>query len=445
MKLLTNWLAATARLPRQHKLALASLSLLVGAALMWQPHPFSSSRDRQPIPIPNNTQNITSVEHSEPIEQGLDVDDPALRVPEDALEKDITSEAPRTHQHTVAAGDTLGGIFSQYGLPISQLYQMLDENDRVGDIRRGQNMEWQVDEQGRLLTFTLYQSLKYRDQYRFEQGKVAYARLETKGDREKVTVIGRVNSSFYQQARQAGLTPNQIQNLVSALQWRFDFGRQSRQGDQFAIQVDKEFIDNKPVSSGDISAMLYRAGDRDIFIYRHTDGRFYDEQGQSLDRALRRIPTAKRYRISSSFDPHRKHPITGRISPHNGTDFATPVGTSVLAAGDGVVVKARKHPLAGNYVVIKHGREYSTRYLHLHRILVKPGDHVSMGQRIALSGNTGRSTGPHLHFELLKYGHPVNAMKVPLPEAHPVPSQERGEFQRQAKHAQQALEQRLNG
>ncbi len=172
---------------------------------------------------------------------------------------------------------------------------------------------------------------------------------------------------------------------------------------------------------------------------------FYDEQGQSLDRALRRIPTAKRYRISSSFDPHRKHPITGRISPHNGTDFATPVGTSVLAAGDGVVVKARKHPLAGNYIVIKHGREYSTRYLHLHRILVKPGDHVSMGQRIALSGNTGRSTGPHLHFELLKYGHPVNAMKVPLPEAHPVPSQDRRVFERQAKRAKQALEQRLNG
>ncbi|WP_116644666.1 murein DD-endopeptidase MepM [Salinivibrio sp. HTSP] len=444
MKLLTNWLAVTARLPRQHKLALASLSLLVGAALMWQPHPFSP-KERQPLPAVNQHQAPATVDHSEPIEQSMDANDPALSVPEDALEQDITSEAPRVHHHTVAAGDTLGEIFSQYGLSIGQLYQMLDVNDKAGDIRRGQKMEWQVDEEGRLLTFTVYQSIKYRDYYQFEQGTVDYQRLETKGEFESVTLIGRVNSSFYQQARQAGLTPNQIQNLVSALQWRFDFGRQSRRGDQFAVQVNREFIDNKPVSSGKVTAMLYKSGGRDIFVYRHHDGRFYDQQGQSLDRALRRYPTAKRYRISSSFNPHRKHPITGRISPHNGTDFATPVGTSVLAAGDGVVVKARKHRLAGNYVVIKHGREYSTRYLHLNRILVKPGDHVSMGQRIGLSGNTGRSTGPHLHFELLKYGHPVNAMKVPLPEAHPVPNDERRAFQRQAKRAHQALAQRLNG
>ncbi|WP_347230981.1 peptidoglycan DD-metalloendopeptidase family protein [Salinivibrio sp. IB574] len=94
--------------------------------------------------------------------------------------------------------------------------------------------------------------------------------------------------------------------------------------------------------------------------------------------------------------------------------------------------------------MIKHGREYSTRYLHLHRILVKPGDHVSMGQKIALSGNTGRSTGPHLHFELIKYGHPVNAMKVPLPEAHPVPRSEQDDFKRQARRAHQQLSQVLN-
>ncbi|WBA15663.1 murein DD-endopeptidase MepM [Salinivibrio proteolyticus] len=444
MKLLTNWLAATARLPRQHKLALASLSLLVAAALMWQPHPFTHHDERRSLPLIDEQQASMPLENSEPIEVGLDADDPALTVPEDALEQDITSEAARIHTHTVASGDTLGAIFSQYGLPLRQMYQILDVNQKAGDIRLGQKIDWQIDDEGQLSSLTVYQSIKYRDQYVFGADGVSYEQLETTGVYEQVTLSGRVTSSFYQQARQAGLTPNQIQNLVSALQWRFDFGAESHRGDRFSVLVNKEFIDNKAVSSGEVMAMLYQAGDRDIFVYRHTDGRFYDEQGHSLDRALRRFPTAKRYRISSSFDPHRKHPITGRISPHNGTDFATPVGTPVLAAGDGVVVKARKHPLAGNYVVIKHGREYSTRYLHLHRILVKPGDHVSMGQKIALSGNTGRSTGPHLHFELIKYGHPVNAMKVPLPEAHPVPRSEQDDFKRQARRAHQQLSQVLN-
>lgn len=111
----------------------------------------------------------------------------------------------------------------------------------------------------------------------------------------------------------------------------------------------------------------------------------------------------------------------------------------MLAAGDGVVVKSSKHPLAGNYIVIKHGREYMTRYLHLNKRLVKVGDKVTMGQRIAQSGNTGRSTGPHLHYELIKKNRPVNAMKVPLPQAEPVPSKDRKKYLRLASEERQKL------
>ncbi|WP_347230980.1 LysM-like peptidoglycan-binding domain-containing protein [Salinivibrio sp. IB574] len=281
MKLLTNWLAATARLPRQHKLALASLSLLVAAALMWQPHPFTHHDERRSLPLIDEQQASMPLENSEPIEVGLDADDPALTVPEDALEQDITSEAARIHTHTVASGDTLGAIFSQYGLPLRQMYQILDVNQKAGDLRLGQKIDWQIDDEGQLSSLTVYQSIKYRDQYVFGADGVSYEQLETTGVYEQVTLSGRVTSSFYQQARQAGLTPNQIQNLVSALQWRFDFGAESHRGDRFSVLVNKEFIDNKAVSSGEVMAMLYQAGDRDIFVYRHTDGRFYDEQGHS--------------------------------------------------------------------------------------------------------------------------------------------------------------------
>ena len=103
------------------------------------------------------------------------------------------------------------------------------------------------------------------------------------------------------------------------------------------------------------------------------------------------------------------------MSPHNGVDFATPIGTPVLSTGDGIVTRVRNHPFAGIYVEIEHSTTFKTRYLHLNRALVKPGQRVTRGQRIALSGNTGRSTGPHLHFELHVNNRPVNPLKADIP------------------------------
>lgn len=300
-------------------------------------------------------------------------------------------------------------------------------------------IEWSVTEEGRVKEFSVKRSAKMTDVYTLTDQGYKFKQLEENGEIKPVMLTGRISGSFYQSARTAGLSPNQIQTVVQALQWRFDFGREARKGDRFAVSVEREFIEGKAVTRGNVKSLYYLSGSREVFVMRHDDGQFYDAEGKSLNRALRRIPLAKRYRISSSFNPRRKHPVTGRISPHNGTDFATPIGTTVVAAGDGVVVKARKHPLAGNYVVIKHGREYMTRYLHLHKLLVKVGDKVTMGQRIALSGNTGRSTGPHLHYELIKKNRAVNAMKVPLPQAEPISSKQRGRFVQLASDERQKL------
>ena len=134
--------------------------------------------------------------------------------------------------------------------------------------------------------------------------------------------------------------------------------------------------------------------------------------------------------MSSGFNPRRKHPVTGRISPHNGTDWATPTGTPIVSTGDGVVIMTRKHPYAGNYVVIEHGSRYKTRYLHLSKILVRKGQKVSRGQRIGLSGATGRVTGPHIHYELIDRGRPVNALTANIPMAQSVPKSQMVEFER---------------
>ncbi|MFA0071441.1 peptidoglycan DD-metalloendopeptidase family protein, partial [Vibrio breoganii] len=117
-----------------------------------------------------------------------------------------------------------------------------------------------------------------------------------------------------------------------------------------------------------------------------------------------------------------------RISPHNGTDFATPVGSPVYSTGDGRVIAIRNHPYAGKYIVIEHNSVYKTRYLHLSRFLVKKGHQVKRGQKIALSGTTGRVTGPHLHFEVLVRGRAVDSMKANLPLASSILPENKGAF-----------------
>ncbi|MCG7585028.1 murein DD-endopeptidase MepM [Photobacterium sp. OFAV2-7] len=445
MKILKVAALTFKQLPRQHRIALASTSLIVVAALVWQPSsPLQQavtyqSDQRIDVEIPLEELDVLSEQNSEPMGAVLDPEDPEFLAPKDELEQQLEEVVDIAHNHKVASGETLGAIFSQYALPLADMYRLIKVNKSIQNLRVGQMIEWSVDDEGRVTEFSIKRSAKLTDMYTLTGQGYEFKKLEENGEIKPVMLTGRISGSFYQSARAAGLTPNQIQTVVQALQWRFDFGREARKGDRFAVSVEREFIDGKAVTRGDVKSLYYLSGSREVFVMRHEDGLFYDAEGKSLNRALRRIPLAKRYRISSSFNPRRKHPVTGRISPHNGTDFATPIGTPVLAAGDGVVVKARKHPLAGNYVVIKHGREYMTRYLHLHRLLVKVGDKVTMGQRIALSGNTGRSTGPHLHYELIKKNRAVNAMKVPLPQAEPISSKQRGRFVQLASDERQKL------
>ena len=138
-----------------------------------------------------------------------------------------------------------------------------------------------------------------------------------------------------------------------------------------------------------------------------------------------RFPIPSSTKVSSGFNPHRVNPVTGRVMAHNGTDFSVHVGTPIQATGDAVVVKATRHPDMGIYVVLRHSGRYSSVYMHMSKSMVKPGQKVKMGQVIGLSGNTGRSTGPHLHYEFHVNNRPVNAMRVDLPMNEPMQNKAR--------------------
>ncbi|MGL6177306.1 MAG: peptidoglycan DD-metalloendopeptidase family protein, partial [Vibrionaceae bacterium] len=173
------------------------------------------------------------------------------------------------------------------------------------------------------------------------------------------------------------------------------------------------FVGDKLSGQSEILAVRFSLRDKVMMAYLHEDGNYYDEDGKSLqNHGFLRVPLEDPVRVSSHFSPQRRHPVTKKMTVHNGTDFAVPTGTPVVSTADGVVSLVSDHPYAGKYVVIDHGTQYRTRYLHNSKILVKQGQKVSRGERIALSGATGRVSGPHVHYEMLVKNKPVDAMKA---------------------------------
>ena len=241
--------------------------------------------------------------------------------------------------------------------------------------------------------------------------------IQKKGQWQPKAVSGDIYGSFYTSASKAGLTAGQIQRIETILKEKINFARDLQAGASFSVALSEQYIEG--VASGDSQLLAIHINNRgkQIDAYQFSDGQYYDANGESLVRAFLRTPLAKTYRLTSNYNGKRRHPVTGRIAPHNGTDFSTPIGTQVIAPGDGVVTLVTDHRYAGKYIVIDHGNQYVTRYLHLSKTMVRKGQRVTRGQPIALTGNTGRTTGPHLHYEFHINGRPVNAMTAKIPMA----------------------------
>ena len=332
---------------------------------------------------------------------------------------------------TISEGDTLSGIFSREGLSASVLQELLEADKeylRLGNLVPGQTVQLLVSPSSQLLSLKVIIDRVHTLTFVLKDGAYISTLEVKKGEWRNSYYQGSVTGSFYVSAKKSGLSASQIQQISSALQEKFDFNRQLRPGDTFHALVSKQYIDGVYSFDSEVLAVIIKTRSRKYTAFLHEDGRYYDKNGKGLSKAYRRYPTNGSHRISSPFNPRRLHPITKRVRPHNGTDFAVGVGTRIYSVGDGVVVRAGFHPAAGNYIVIKHGRKYTSRFLHLSKILVRKGQRVEMGQLIAKSGNTGRSTGPHLHYEFHVYGKPVDAMKVKLPLSQEVPKKEMKAF-----------------
>lgn len=348
-------------------------------------------------------------------------------------EPNLTDVSYPDYEYVIQSGDNLSSIFDQLGFSYRELMKVMETDLNylaLDTLRPGDTLRfWTGSSKNVLAKMELEFSLVERAVYsRLDDGSFEYNDVVLPSHWKEMALVGEIHGSFSQSANKMGLGSAEIDQIVSLLKDKVNFVRDLHAGDRFEVVQSRQYVNERLTGNREIQAIKIYSRDNEISAYLYKDGQYYDKDGNSLQRAFQRYPTPSRWRLSSGFDPKRLHPVTGRIAPHNGTDFATPVGTPVVSTGDGVVVMTRSHPYAGNYVVIKHDSTYNTRYLHLSKILVRKGQKVSRGQRIGLSGKSGRVTGPHLHYELIKRGRPVNAMTANIPMATSVPKKEMSLF-----------------
>lgn len=342
------------------------------------------------------------------------------------LEQELAAEktfVPEWETYTIQKGDTFAVMAERtLGLGYSEVMALLDVMPDKAALTRwrvGDNFDFKLDKDGNLLALRIMRNARngYLIERNIEDKRFEVASFEKASEATQRLFSGTLNGSFAQSASATGLSHAEVAELSALLSKKLNFRRDARRGDQFQVLVEADMIEGK-VAGSRILAAQYQGKKMQLTVVRNTaDDRFYTPEGRSLDPAFNRYPINGNYRISSSFNLRRKHPVTGRISPHRGTDFAVRTGTPVNAPADGRVIKSTHQSLAGNYIVIRHDNGYKTRYMHLSKRLVSEGDRVAMGQKIALSGNTGRSTGPHLHYEVMVNNRQVDPMRVKLPDS----------------------------
>jgi len=434
------WRRCSQALRARPHVGLAAVGLIaLGVAISLVPSgPAGSPAARvQPLELPELAAGDNAVESTaSPARTGLP-DVARLEAPSEAGAGRQTS--PDHWQIVeIRPGQTLERVFRDLGLDAGVLHEIVTAAEQTRDlarIRPGDEFAFDIDPEAgfRALRTELDETAWL---FVERQGDSLVTRTEPRAlDRRIVEASGTITSSLYQDATEAGLSDAMIMRLASIFGWDIDFALDIRAGDRFALIYEEVWRDGEFLRDGAILAARFVNRGDSFEAIRYDAGNgpdYFAPDGRPMRKAFLRTPL-NFARVSSNFNPRRLHPVTKRVRPHNGTDYAAATGTPVWAAGDGKVVEAGYTRANGNYVFIQHGNNIVTRYLHLSRKTVSRGDRVRQGQTIGGVGATGLATGPHLHYEFLVNGVHRNPRTVDLPPADPLPAEHMDSFGRVGK------------
>ena len=328
-------------------------------------------------------------------------------------------------EHIVVANESMTGILKKYG--ISENESKLIDREIKSKIKNytlkvKQKIFFTIDKKSNKiskLTFPVSKTRKLLISKDLTTNNFISTDVVTNLNRKTVYKEGRITQSLYRSAIKKKIPANIIVEFARIYGFQIDFQRDIRKNDTYQIIYEVFEDDNKKIfNTGNIIfADLNLSNQSNAFYYFKDKGEegHYDINGKSVKKALMKTPI-NGARLSSPYGM-RKHPIDGYNKMHRGTDFAAPEGTPIMASGDGVVIKASWCGGGGNCVKIKHNSSYSTVYAHMSKFAanIKKGKRVKQGQTIGYVGSTGKSTGPHLHYEVIHNGKRINSQTLKLP------------------------------
>ena len=349
----------------------------------------------------------------------------------------------------VKNGDSLAYLFKKNDLSASELHQIMKlgkSTKSLRSIRPGQKFRVSINEQQQIQEL-FYDIDKLQSLHVKRQGNTFSAALvEHPVDIRTTYASATIDSSLFEAGKNAGMKDALIMQLVGIFGWDVDFALDIRKGDHFSILYEEHFMEGRKIKDGPIIAAEFTNQGRTYRSVRYTDAKgrtdYYSDDGRSMRKAFLRTPVDFR-RISSRFGK-RKHPTLSRMKLHKGVDYAAKTGTPIKAAGDGKVTFRGRKGGYGKTVILQHGGRYSTLYAHMSRFKkgVYAGKRVKQGQIIGYVGSTGRSTGPHLHYEFRVNGVHRNPLTVRLPDAAPIAKQFKDDFMSQSQNLLAQLDSR---
>lgn len=404
-----------AEFPRQHLVLASIVVALVFVALLMAPSKqVQAKRTSQPLTIQLNTQITPEPE--------------VVIVPEPAKKTWTEIE--------VLGGDSLSKIFKRAELSSTTVHELMTTTPQAKQLTQiypGQKFAFHINEQGELLALKHIQSQLKTTLYERTNGSYSVRFMAREPEARARYSSAVISSSLYMAANNAGLPQSLIMELANVFGGVIDFVYDVRTGDSFNILYEEHFIEGEKYGNGPIlAAQFTNQGETYTayrYVYENGEVGYYNEEGVSMRKAFLRSPVDFT-RISSNFNPNRLHPVFKTTRPHRGIDYAAATGTPVYASGDGRVATAGYSKANGNYIVIKHGEKYTTKYLHLRKRGVRKGQKVKQQQIIGWVGSSGYATGPHLHYEFLVNGVHRNPRTIlnKLPKAKSIDANSKPRF-----------------
>ena len=342
--------------------------------------------------------------------------------------------------HKISSGETFDKILNNYSIPSNEILDIkksLSSDYNLSNLKSNLDIKFTIDQSNNKkitsFLFSISRTEKILLTRNMDTDKFDKKKIITNLNKRIIFKEGKISQSLYKTAIDLNVQPNIIIEFARIYGFQVDFQRDIRKNDNFQIMYEVFEDDNgKVFETGNIIfADLKLSGVNNSLYYFDKKGNegHYDQNGKSVEKALMKTPI-NGARLSSAFGM-RKHPIDGYNKMHRGTDFAAPMGTPIMASGSGVVTRARWCGGGGNCVKIKHNSTYETIYAHMKNFArgIKEGVRVKQGQIIGYVGSTGKSTGPHLHYEVIENGKKINSQKLKLPSGKILKSKNRELFE----------------